>query len=109
VPDAQWKADYHAALIEDALDALSQPGAVDPSLAGGLRLYLADRVETGGFLRAVLENDFQGAIARAHPCLTLAALKGLAQLIYTTFPATSHGSPEAVRAWLAEAKEPANG
>jgi len=33
-------------------------------IRGGMKLYLEDHVEPGGFLRAVLENDLVGASAK---------------------------------------------
>ena len=72
------------------------------ALLSGLTRYVNDRIATGGFLRAVLENDLFGAHAKADPD-SLAALPALMRYIYNEVePGTCWGSPEAVAAWLAE-------
>ena len=84
------RAQYHAGLVAEGIEAVEQhvaDGLIPRAIGVGLRHYLADRIETGGFLRAVLENDFREAVSRAAPPLTLGSLKDLAALIYTTFPA----------------------
>ena len=94
---------YHEAVIAEALEALpGYAGRIDGPLLEGLEWYLRRRTETGGFLRAVLENDFNEAVGRAHPCLTMAALRALRELIFNFFPGQAWGSPEKVAAWLAK-------
>ncbi len=92
---------YHRSLIEDALELLDSPETDSIAhLRPGLKLYLTDRVETGGFLRGVLENDLDRAIGHAHPSLTMAQMKMLAGVITGSFPAKAWGSPEKVSGWL---------
>lgn len=69
-------------------------------LRPGLRAYLVDRQPTGTFLRAVLVNDLNGAVLRADP-VSFQALRDIVRLLYNYAPAQSHGSYEAVTAWLA--------
>ena len=61
--------------------------------------YFNDHIEPGGFLCALLENDFIEACGRADE-QNLAALPAWAALLYTVAPPISHGSPERVKAWL---------
>ncbi len=104
---AQIKADYHAGLIAEALEMLDseEMSGLDLALREGLRRYLVDRIETGGFLRCCLENDFAGAVSRANPSLNLTQLKLIGQLLNGGFPAIAWGSRETVTAWLAESEE----
>ena len=96
---------YHRGLIAEGMEALNAySDRVPGPLLWGLQAYLSDRIPTGGFLRAVLENDFGTAISLAHPSLTLAQLKAVHEIIHGTFPARCHGSPEIVAAWLQEGK-----
>ena len=100
------RADYPA-LIAEALDMLGSPelAGLDLALREGLRRYLEDRIETGGFLRRCLENDFAGAVGRAHPHLDGSQFRLIAELLNSGFPAIAWGSPEKVAAWLAEGEE----
>ncbi len=70
-------------------------------LREGLRAYLVNRQPTGAFLRAVLVNDLSGTIDHADP-VSFQALRKIVSFIYFYAPARSHGSYEAVTAWLAE-------
>lgn len=69
------------------------------NLQGGLRRYFEDRIETGGFLRAVLENDLHGAIRKADASSEL-ALPQLVRWLYNHAPFCGHGSKLAVHDWL---------
>ena len=105
---AQRRADSHAGLIYhdgviaeavELLDSAEMAG-LGVALREGLRRYLVDRIETGGFLRCCLENDFAGAVSRADPSLWLVQLKLIGQLLNNGFPAMAWGSPDKVAAWL---------
>lgn len=72
---------------------------VPAHLQSGLRDYFLDRVKPGDFLAAVLENDFAGAVLRADP-LSYQSLKQIARFLHNDVPPRSHGSREAVAAWL---------
>lgn len=72
-----------------------------PPLVASLVAYASDRrQETGGFLRAVLENDLIGAINKADH-INLIYLPHIAAYIYNRLPSGSWGSPEKVAKWLA--------
>ena len=91
---------------DDALPGLAQARSqLDPSLFDALTRYFEDCVETGGFLRAVLENDLGGAVARMHPALPDDILVVLSKLLCAYAPAEAWGSPERVAAWLARRQE----
>lgn len=71
-----------------------------PNLVGGLQRYLEERIETGSFLRCVLENDLEGAIGRFSGPDPLDLFR-VVKFIYNEFPAASWGSEEKVAKWLA--------
>lgn len=75
--------------------------AVPPRLLEALRAYAIERRATGQFLRAVLENDFQGAIGRADP-ESLSAIKGIAEYVFGALPSQCWGSREKINAWLSQ-------
>lgn len=66
----------------------------------GLLLYMFDRVEVGGFLMAVLQNDLMEAFGRADAKNTL-AMANIAGFLYNHAPAPCWGSKVKVAAWLA--------
>jgi hypothetical protein len=70
------------------------------SLQEGMRLYIEDRVETGGFLRAVLSNDLRTACERAD-AENQRALFDIVAWIYNNAPSNCWGSTAAVAAWIA--------
>jgi len=64
-----------------------------------LERYRDDRIPTGGFLRAVLENDLRNALSRADNT-NVVYLLGIVKWIYWNIPAIAWGSPKNVSAWL---------
>jgi hypothetical protein len=71
-------------------------------LQEGMRRYIEHHIETGSFLRAVLENDFEQACFRADA-------GSLHELPHIAFwlrkaPREAWGSPMAVKAWIAAGK-----
>ena len=72
---------------------------IPPRTLAGLRAYADNRVPTGGFLRAVLENDLSESIGRADP-ENMAALTDIVAYVFWEVPAKCWGSPEKVAAWL---------
>ena len=64
-----------------------------------LRLYVNERIPTGGFLRACLENDFTVAVCAADN-ENLRSIVRLAKWMYVNLPSACWGSPECVDAWL---------
>lgn len=61
--------------------------------------YVNDKVPTGGFLRAVLENDLMDSFSRADSHNTL-FMKEIVQYVYNYVPMAAKGSRDAVDAWL---------
>lgn len=96
-------------ITEPTFDAIMAKNRVPESLHGGLRRYLFDRVETGSFLRAVLENDLVEALAQADDN-NRHQLHTLAGFMYNDLPGREYsnspwGSKENVKAWLAEGQD----
>ena len=65
----------------------------------GLLNYIEHGIGPGGFLTAVLSNDLIGAFMRADERNTY-AMRDWVDFVYNYAPATCHGSPEAVDAWI---------
>jgi len=64
-----------------------------------LKRYVADKIPTGDFLRAVLENNLTEAFARADS-ENREALWGIVEYVYNELPFNCWGSPEKVSEWL---------
>lgn len=62
-------------------------------------LYVQHRVPTGGFLRAVLENDLRNAIGSADMD-AMDNLKHIVCYLYNEIPSNCWGNKERVEAWL---------
>ena len=60
--------------------------------------YLEDGILPGGFLTAVLENDFMGAVNRADD-ENIKLLQNYIIVLYSYLPEAAWGSKEKVRAW----------
>jgi hypothetical protein len=75
-----------------------------PAILQGLKHYRDHRLAPGGFLRAVLQNDLEGAVGRGD-VNSLAALQEIVMWMRWDLPASAWGSPAKVRAWLAGAEE----
>lgn len=69
------------------------------NLLAGLKRYAEEGIPTGGFLRAVLENNLKEAFARAdgHSEPRMAEI---VSYVYNDMPAACQGSPEKVDAWI---------
>jgi hypothetical protein len=63
---------------------------VDENLRGSLERYLNHRIEAGGFLTSVLENDLTGACARAD-AYNIKILPKIVGYIWNHLPADSRG------------------
>ena len=72
---------------------------VPQELREGLWNYFAYGFEPGSFCTAVLCNNFISAACRAHPALTLASLRDMAQWLMYHAPHGSWGDEEKVIAW----------
>ena len=84
-------------------DAIDQARAAIPAhLLAGLDRYIRDRLPTGSFLTAVLNNDLSDAYNHAGDIPTIEALPALVRYLHSCLPAPAYGSPEKVKAWLAE-------
>lgn len=82
------------------LEASALECCVPPHLVDGLLDYIVDGVPTGGFLAAVLENNFMEAFGRADFKSSF-GMKNLAAFIYNHAPSDCHGNPARVAAWIA--------
>jgi hypothetical protein len=91
-------------LPPDDLDAQLEDGLrrceVPTNLHAGLLRYLRHGVPTGGFLRAVLENDLADAVRRADPW-GKTRLHTIVEFLDQYAPGDSYGSPDAVATWVA--------
>ena len=70
-------------------------------LREGLRRYVDEKVETGGFLRAVLENDLKEAVTRGDTA-SMDGLTCVVGYLFNQAPEACWGSKEAVKKWLGE-------
>ena len=71
------------------------------SIKDSIDRYVKDKCPTGSFLRYVLENNLMGAMGQADEdnCRDLFEI---CNYVYNKIPASCHGSPEKVKAWLNE-------
>ena len=72
---------------------------IGEDLLGSLQRYVELRIETGGFLRAILENDLVKACDRAD-LQNRGQIFHIVSFIYNNLPRKCWGSPEKVAAWL---------
>ena len=75
-----------------------------PETLVGLKRYVEERVPTGDFLLAVLENNLMEAFGRADE-ENRADMFEICEYVYNEMPMLCHGSPEKVKAWLYPKKE----
>ncbi len=66
---------------------------------GGIDRYVNQRIEPGGFLRAVFENNLSEAFGRAD-IENRESLFDIVAYIYNDCPSACWGSPERVQKWL---------
>lgn len=79
--------------------AIERGSMIPRAPKAGIDRYVDHGVPTGSFLRAVLSNDLFEAVTRADLDNQLALVDICAYIRHYT-PATCHGSPEEVEAWL---------
>ncbi len=93
---SNWENDPKALVLDGCVvvDEFSE------AIFDGLNRYVNQHIETGSFLRAVLENDLAGALSRADR-ENRTALFYIMAVIYNCAPALCWGNPEKVKAWLA--------
>lgn len=77
---------------------------IPPHMHEAVRRYVERHEPVGDFLTAVLSNDLRGAYSRADSD-NIVHLPDYVTFLYNYVPAPCWGSPEAVKAWLAERKE----
>jgi len=83
-------------VLQERLIEVGVPGHI----VEGLAAYVVHGRPTGSFLMAVLENKFIRACMYADD-VNRRALWEIAIAIYNEVPASCHGSPEKVEAWMA--------
>lgn len=74
-------------------------GPIKTVILDGLRLYASEGIPTGGFLRAVLENDLRTACERADTD-NARTLYNIVSYIVNELPASCHGTPSKVKSWI---------
>ena len=70
-----------------------------PNILSAIQRYAEDHIPTGGFTRAVLENNLSEAIGRADQD-SLWGLQDIVRFVHWEIPGNCHGSPAIVEAWL---------
>lgn len=73
--------------------------SIPEHLLEGINRYVEERIPTGGFLRAVLENNLTESFGRADT-ESREALFEIVRYLYWEVPADCWGSPEKVKKWL---------
>jgi len=81
------------------IDMMPNPDRCPKNVVDSLRRYVVDRIPTGGFLQAVLENNLMEAVGRADH-VNIQCLPDICCYVYNEIPDSCWGSPEAVTAWL---------
>lgn len=72
---------------------------IKPEIRASIDRYVKDRMQTGGFLRAVLENNLKESFMRADE-RNIETLFHIVAYVYNEVPFNAWGSPEKVEAWL---------
>jgi hypothetical protein len=73
-----------------------------PHLQGGLQRYFEEKIATGSFLRAVLENNLVQTYQKADEAnIQAPAMLQLLRWLYNEAPGIAWGSEEKVAKWLA--------
>lgn len=79
---------------------------IPPHMWGAVQRYYLHGIPPGNFLTAVLSNDLMEAFGRADD-ENSDAMRQWVQFLYNYAPRGGHGSPENVRAWMAQFVEQA--
>lgn len=72
---------------------------IRPEIIESLRRYADNRIPTGDFLRAVLENNLKEAFGRADDA-NIVNLFHIIAYTYNNLPSVCWGSKEKVRKWI---------
>lgn len=102
--DEELREQLQAALANDGRLELMEV-AIPARTLEGLRDYELHYYDPGDFLTAVLSNDLFEAFGRADEKNTRAMLR-IVIYVWNTLPRQSWGSPEKVKAWLAQRVAP---
>lgn len=78
---------------------------IPDAIQEGLWNYMAYGLQPGGFMTAVLENDFFSAMMRADHSWSGTSFKHLAKWIDQYMPYYMRGSEEAMAEWMARTDE----
>lgn len=70
-------------------------------LKESLARYVEIKIECGGFLTAILENNLKEAIGRADH-INIELIPHIVAYCYNSLPSTCWGSPEKVNSWLSK-------
>lgn len=76
---------------------------IPDNILDSLRMYIENKIPTGGFLQACLENNLYLAVCKAD-LESSKNLKIIISFINNELPSTSHGSPKAVKDFLKSKK-----
>lgn len=87
-------------MTEAYYDPDAQWGLIPEHMHDGVRRYVMNGEAIGGFLTAIMANDFMESAIRADH-MNLVALQGWATFLYNSVPASGRGSREIVKAWQA--------
>ena len=74
-------------------------GRLPPHLQGGVKRYVEQGIQPGGFLTAVIENNLQLAVGHADP-VSLAALRDITRFFYNELPSKCWGTREKRKLWM---------
>lgn len=85
----------------DHLDHLHHPynQQVPPEIIESLERYVNDKLQTGSFLHAVLENNLTEALGRADH-KNIVCIWAIMNYVYNELPSVCWGNPDKVKAWL---------
>ncbi len=75
--------------------------ALPEHMQSGAQLYIEEGIEPGRFLTAVICNDLKETIGRADHINRLCLFE-IVSFFYNEAPAPCQGSPEKMKAWMAE-------
>lgn len=93
-----YKAIYAKATSENWAEYLDM---IPAHMVDGMVRYIVNGVPPGGFLRALLGNDFMGAMRKADD-VNIHALPMYARFLMNGAPIGAYGSPENVKDWIAQ-------
>ena len=99
-----WRIDMTLATWDQIISEIDYSDLHCDNCRGSLKRYMENQIETGGALRAILENDLFGAMGR----LDLDhrdALHSTVKWIYNHLPVVAYGSRKKVDEWLLSDRE----